>query len=241
MSYHIGAGYGSEFHLMRYLARYRNTLDDKIKREIGEGFLEWLDFIPGTDKEYNIQVPRKIKLPDHEITGVDFLREEHPQVFEEWKSFWPQSGNQQNWDAVCRIEIDGTNHWLLVEAKANTGEIKSSCGAEAPSMKIINAALSEMQKAFNLNSPNDLTRKYYQYANRLAVLYFLSKHIVPSKLLFIYFTGDKNPEKEKGCPKSVEEWKKALEEQYKWIGLDPAQKRTLGIHDLFLDVVPSKR
>ena len=39
MSTHIGAGYGSEFHLMRVMGRYRNEC--KKKEEIGWHTLFW--------------------------------------------------------------------------------------------------------------------------------------------------------------------------------------------------------
>ena len=55
MSAYIGAGYGSEFHLMRYLGRYRNMLNGLIEMEIGGRVVEWLDFFPGTDADYNIE------------------------------------------------------------------------------------------------------------------------------------------------------------------------------------------
>jgi hypothetical protein len=240
MSDHIGAGYGSEFHLMRYLGRYRNLLNALIEKEIGGRVIEWLDFSPGTDIEYDIKIPEKIKLPDHEIIGLEFLKEEDSDAFGQWKNFWPQSGIQPNWDGICRTEINSRKHWLLVEAKGNIDEIKSDCGAQRQSLTTIKTALSEMQKAFDLNSSYDLTKEYYQYANRLGVLYFLIKHNVPAKILFIYFIGDKNPKKEARCPKSIEEWKKPLEEQSRWIGLEAARKKSLGVHELYLNVVPPR-
>ena len=115
MSNHIGAGYGSEFHLMRYLARYRNRLNRRIEEKADGHVIEWLDFVPGKSEEYNMRVPCKPKLPDHELIGIEFLKDEYPRVVEKWWSFWPQRGNQQNWDAVAKMTIDGRNHWLLLE------------------------------------------------------------------------------------------------------------------------------
>lgn len=243
MSSHIGAGYGSEFHLMRYLARYRNRLNRRIEEKTGGRVIDWLDFMPGRKKEYSTRVPSKPKLPDHELVGLEFLKgaPEYAKVAEEWARFWPQTGNQQNWDAVAKMEIGGIGHWLLVEAKANTQEIKSNCGAEpGSSIKTIDNALKKTCEAFGMKPKGDLKKGYYQYANRLAALYFLRKHNIPTKLLFIYFLGDKNPGKERLCPTSRDEWRGALEKQQNWIGLDPEKKKTTGVIDLFLDVVASE-
>jgi len=240
MSNHIGAGYGSEFHLMRYLARYRNLLNRRIDEKTGGRVVEWLDFVPGKPEEYDTSVPNEPVLPDHELVGLEFLKDERGNVVKEWAAFWPQRGNQQNWDAVARMEISGMEYWLLVEAKANTQEIRSDCGAESESsIKTIDEALEKTCKAFGLKPKGNLKIRYYQYANRLAVLHFLKEHNIPAKLLFIYFVGDKNPEKEESCPKRAEGWEEALREQYKSIGLDPEKKKTIGVIDLFLDVVPS--
>ena len=243
MSTHIGAGYGSEFHLMRYLARYRNRLNRRIEEKTGGRVIEWLDFLPGKPAQYDMSVPCKPKLPDRELVGLKFLKgtREYAELAREWARFWPPSGNEQNWDAVAKMDISGVEHWLLVEAKANTQEIKSNCTAESESsIKTIDDALREMCEAFRMKPKGNLKKGYYQYANRLAVLHFLKEHNTPAKLLFIYFVGDKNPEKEESCPKSPKGWEKALMEQYDSIGLDPEKKKTTGVIDLFLDVVPSE-
>jgi hypothetical protein len=71
-------------------------------------------------------------------------------------------------------------------------------------------------------------------------LHFLTKNRIPAKLLFIYFYGDKNPEKEESCPKSQEDWRDALEKQQEAISLNPVKDKAIGIIDLFLNVVPSQ-
>jgi hypothetical protein len=197
--------------------------------------------MPGRPEEYSTRVPCKPTLPDHELVGLEFLKDEYRTVVTKWADFWPQRGNQQNWDAVARMEISGIEHWLLVEAKANTQEIKSDCGAESgASIKTIDEALKKTCAAFGMKPKGDLKIGYYQYANRLAVLHFLKEHKIPAKLLFIYFMGDKNPEKEECCPKSKGKWQEALRAQDGWIGLDADRKEAIGVIDLFLDVVPSE-
>lgn len=243
MSIHIGARYGSEFHLMRYLARYRKLLNSRIEEKTGGRVIEWLDFVPGKLEEYDTSVSGNPVLPDHELVGLEFLKDlpEYRKIADRWTKFWPQSGNQQNWDAVGKVDIDGVRHWLLVEAKANLLEIESDCGAKSEfSIKKIDHALKDMCGAFGLKPKDNLKREYYQYANRLAVLHFLTKNNRSAKLLSMYFCGDKNPGKEESCPQSEQDWREgALNEQDNWIGLNPERKKAIGIIELFLDVVPS--
>lgn len=240
MSRHIGSGYGSEYHLMRYMARYRNLLHQCIESEIGGSILEWLDFHPLTRDKYDPRDPGKVKLPDGEHLGLEFLQKSRPDALQAWRAFWPTTGKPPNWDAVCRINVAGQSHWLLVEAKAHAGELKSACKAEPRSMAIIREALGETRRGLSLHPEHDLTQRYYQYANRLAVLHFCRSVVhppVPCKLLFIYFTGDLNPHATL-CPRSRTEWKPALEAQHEWIGLDEDKARQLGVHSIFLDIVP---
>jgi hypothetical protein len=227
------------------MARYRNLLNQLVEKEVEGRVLEWLDFIPGDYSEYNTRVPCQTKLPDHEYVGVDFLQSERPDVVKAWKDFWPRTGNQQNWDSVGRIEIDGKKTLLLVEAKANLDELRSDCKATGSGQGIIESALDQTRRCFGLKPIGDLKKRYYQYANRLAILYFLNKHLqehpVPTKLLLVYFTGDKHPKKENRCPVNQRGWFNELTEQDNWIGVDSGLGRKLGVHKLFLHVVPETK
>jgi hypothetical protein len=40
----MGLGYGSEFHLLRYLGRHRRYLNRAIEDKFGGRVLDWLDF-----------------------------------------------------------------------------------------------------------------------------------------------------------------------------------------------------
>lgn len=40
----IGHGYGSEWHLLRYLGRHRNLLDNAVRDATRCGRFDWLDF-----------------------------------------------------------------------------------------------------------------------------------------------------------------------------------------------------
>jgi len=40
----IGYGYGSEWHLLRYLGYHRNYLNQEIDNQLGLQVIKWLDF-----------------------------------------------------------------------------------------------------------------------------------------------------------------------------------------------------
>lgn len=242
MSNYIGAGYGSEYHLMRYMARYRNELDSEIKTLIGTTCLNWLDFKHKNKNVYSTSEPTKVSLPDRELEGLEFVaKSEDPRLHKEWGSFWPQKGTQQNWDAVAKITIDKSDGWLLVEAKANTGEIKKCCNATASaSIKKIDCAFQKTKDFLTITASENWKKNYYQYANRLAALCFLRNHGIMAKLLFIYFFGDKHQQLRDGsiCPQTAQEWYPFLEEQKQYLGITDAIKQHFGIHELLLNVAP---
>ena len=242
MSAHIGAGYGSEFHLMRYMARYRNKMNDIINNEIMGQIVEWLDFIPGC--EYNPENPAKVILPDNEWEGLDFLKEtDNENVLEKWNDYWPQNGKSQNWDAIAKAKIDNRKTWIIVEAKAHTDETKSECNAiSLESIQMIDKAFKETKQAFGITSENDWKKTYYQYANRMATLHFLLENDIPAKLLFIYFFGDKHQHLTKGsiCPNNEKGWHSSIEEQRIYLGLSKEIMKKKGIHEIFLNVVKPK-
>jgi len=234
----MGCGYGSEFHLLRYMGRYRNEFSRLVARAIQVEVLCWLDFQHGGKYELPIG-SSKLSLPDQELKGLEFLDAPNFQsVLKDWEAFWPTTGNQQNWDAVGRVRVKCQPQWLLVEAKANTNEMISSCGATpgSPSMIQIEAAFRDTQNYFTITPGGDWTRDYYQLANRLAVLYFLRAHNIPARLLLIYFLGDKNPSGT--CPVNESDWRVEINLQDRHIGLNATKKRDLGIHELFIEVAP---
>ena len=223
----IGYGYGSEWHLLRYLGRHRHALNHAIETATGGQVTGWLDY------PFN---PRK-RMLDDEWKGLDFLPEDHPARIA-WKEWWPQSGVAQNWDAIGKLSVNGETEWLLVEAKAHIAEIISSCGAkEEGGLPRIRAALDETKQALGISSSSDWLQSYYQYGNRLAVLHFLAKHNIPARLLFIYFCGDSNPNAE--CPKDEAGWKKCLDKMYRHLGINDSTHKSK-VSKVFLGVVDNK-
>lgn len=231
----IGYGYGSEWHLLRYLGYHRKVLSETVIDLIYPGEdkkVEWLDFkFSGNNEPFK---------QDQELEGLEFLSGKQD-VMDKWKTFWPQSGTSQNWDAVGWIAPGENEELLLVEAKAYLGETRSSCGASEESKEIILAALEKTRKELGGNQPiENWLNQYYQYANRLAVLYFFMKESKPSincHMLFINFYGDKRPNNIK-CPQGKEEWEDYRERIHTSLGIDENSKLMKRVHHLLLPVHP---
>jgi len=229
----IGYGYGSEWHLLRHLGYHRAYLSQKVTEVVGGQGVEWLDFC-FSQKNAPLQ-------DDSEFVGLKFI--EDAQVQDKWRSFWPRTGNAQNWDAVGRIYVADATEWLLVEAKGHIGELESECGAtNRVSRQLILSALGKTSKAFgNCCQPIEhWLAPYYQYANRLAVLYFLMKECVPAvktRLLFIYFYGENREGCQ--CPQSEQEWLLPIQRMANWLGIDKHGELMQRVHYLFLPVNPA--
>jgi hypothetical protein len=145
----------------------------------------------------------------------------------ELQKFWPNNGPQ--WDALGKTS-DG-EAFFLVEAKANVPELVSFCGAkDKNSLNTISESLAETQRWLTCRHPNiDWKNGFYQYANRLAHLYFLrEKAGKEAYLIFLYFVADPTH-----IPNSCDAWNSALKLQRKLIGLS-AKKLTGKVIDIFI-------
>jgi hypothetical protein len=227
----IGFGYGSEWHLLRHLGYHRGYLSQKTLCVTGGHSMDWLDFDFSKENE-----PLK---DDKEFLGLEFIK--NAPVQENWKSFWPQTGNSQNWDAVGKIHFGNHDEWLLVEAKGHIGEIKSKCGAKPAGQQKIRSAFKETSQTFgNRSQPiENWLAPYYQYANRLAVLHFLMKECSPAvnaRLLFIYFYGENR--KDAICPQNEQGWQTEIQKMKAWLGIDENCELAQRVHYLFLPVNP---
>ncbi len=141
--------------------------------------------------------------------------------------FWPKQGPQ--WDALGRIEDKA---YFLVEAKAHVSEIISSSQAKsAKSKALINNSLYETGKYLKLNPNIDLSKRFYQYSNRLAHLYLLRElNNIPAYLVFVYFISDYTH-----VPTTREEWKDALQLMYATLGTHK-HKLSKYVIDVLIDV-----
>jgi len=232
----IGHGYGSEWHLLRYLGYHRSYFSEQILQLVGGQRLEWLDF---NFTKVNDPLRR-----DRELIGLEFI--DNPDVHRQWHAFWPQSGNAQNWDAVGKIRRNGRDEWLLVEAKAHIHEEKSGgCQTSNPrSKEKIEQALVKTMGAFGGSSQplEHWLGSYYQYANRLAALHFLMgecQPTIPAKLLFIFFLGDKHDDQK--CPQNRDEWESIINEVESCLRIErdfPLYER---VHHLFIHVNPDAK
>ena len=121
-----------------------------------------------------------------------------------------------------------------MEAKSHIAEMKSNCGAGTESTLKIKRAFESVKQVLGANPDADWTKVYYQAANRVATLYFLEQEGIRTRLLFVYFCGDRFPGKE--CPASEQEWKPAIEAQRLHLGLESEHRLSDRIHELFLPV-----
>ena len=224
----MGYGYGSEWHLLRFLGRHRQSLDRRVFQEIGRGErIEWVD------SHFAAESP----LRDAERKGLDFL-DSHPEIQAQWREWWPQGRGIPNWDAVGWLIEGTTKELLLVEAKANVEELQSNCGAKDPnSLKKITAALMETQRALGMPYARNWLRGCYQMANRLALLHFLNSRGIPTHLVLIYFTGDRGSRKPKRtCPSSRQEWLRPLAEQEVALAVGSNHPLESRVQSIFLSV-----
>lgn len=112
------------------------------------------------------------------------------------RSFWPSQG--PSWDALARTsDIDGRLRpgVLLVEAKSHLSEMYGNgCQAQGESKRLIVKALAETQAWCGVAGQPDWLGPLYQYANRLAHLYFFRERLKqfnrPAWLVNIYFLND---------------------------------------------------
>jgi hypothetical protein len=144
------------------------------------------------------------------------------------KNFWPSRGPQ--WDALGRASEAGP--YFLVEAKANIPELLSDSKAKAPaSLDLIKNSLKETQKYLNCKSHIDWTKGFYQYANRIAHLYYLRcLNNVKAYLVFVYFVNDTTH-----ISTSKSEWEGAIRLQKQLMGLSKHKLQKYIFH-VFIDV-----
>ena len=222
----IGYGYGGECHLLRFMGRHRQLLNRRILEIVGGDSIDWPDF--GFE-------PRK-SWPDAEIKGLDFLDPDHPASLA-WRDFWPQGRGIHNWDAAGKVTFGDAQEWLLAEAKANLEELRSDCRATSPTNRPkIERALSETKQVLGVPEDRDWLRGYYQLCNRIAALYFLNVHGVPSHLLYICFLGDSGDGR-RTCPEDREGWQESLLTQDRHVGLPKGHLLEARMHKLFLPIV----
>jgi hypothetical protein len=126
--------------------------------------------------------------------------------------FWPRSGPR--WDALGRTK---SGKLILVEAKAYIEEcVDVRSKASDASRKQIQQALSAAKRAFSASKDASWESPCYQYANRLAHLYFLhALNDLDAYLVFLYFADAPDVP----SPASEAEWRGASRLVDKALGL----------------------
>jgi hypothetical protein len=144
--------------------------------------------------------------------------------------FWPSGGPQ--WDALGRA-VSG--EIILIEAKAHISELLSSpMQASDSSAELIGASLKEAAVALKASPGTDWSKRFYQYANRLAHAWFLAQtNGLPVRLAFVYFIGDADMD----GPLSRREWEAALTVLHEALGLRGKLPRY--VVEVFIDVRPA--
>lgn len=219
----MGNGYGSECHLLRYLGRHRALLDRKVLEVTGAAAIEWLDYPFDHSRSW----------PEGEWKGVDFLGDDAP-AKAVWRGAWPQGGNAPNWDAIGRLQLGSGEAWLLVEAKGNLEELRSSCKASPRGGRpLIEALLTRTRQRLGVAADRDWLSGHYQLCNRLAVLDLLNENGSPAHLLNIYFVGDRSGPG-RTCPRDAAGWTPALAAMEEHVGLASKHPLARRVHKLFL-------
>ena len=107
------------------------------------------------------------------------------------RAFWPQSGPR--WDGLAKIETAGAlSGVVLVEAKSYLEEMEGDgCKAKKASLDQIQKSLTEAKRWFDVPESADWLRPLYQFANRLAHVYFLrERHGIATWLVNVCVTND---------------------------------------------------
>jgi hypothetical protein len=119
------------------------------------------------------------------------------------REFWPDRGPQ--WDAIARSD---KGHVLLIEAKAHIAEMLSPASSAGPASKHrIEQAFAHVIADLGAKPKAPWTDSFYQYANRLAHLWFLKQNGVSAKLVLVSFLHDLDM----GGPTHPEAWNAATQ------------------------------
>ena len=102
---------------------------------------------------------------------------------------------------------------------------------------LIAGTLDGDKRSLGVEPARDWLNGHYQYCNRVAVLSFLQEQGTPTRLLFVYLTGDSGGPR-RTCPADRQGWSPALRAQAEHVGLPAGPPLEDRIHHLFLEVVP---
>ncbi len=127
--------------------------------------------------------------------------------------FWPRFGPQ--WDALA---VTDQGQILLVEAKSHISQMATSPGQARgkSAQQLINQSLDETKTFLKARGMADWSTSFYQYANRLAHLYWLRElNGIDAYLVNLFFLNDG----EINGPRTQAEWQGAIELQQVFMGV----------------------
>jgi hypothetical protein len=233
----IGYGYGSEWHLLRWLGYHRDELSRRVAEELRADRVEW------RDGEFNVH-PRGAFDIDHEWVNLGFLEAGHP-ARQAWRATWPRASGSvgPHWDAIGLAHFGDRAEWILVEAKANLREVQSDCAAHsAASLEMIRAAFAVAGPSFGVDDTSTWLRGHYQFANRLTALRVMNANDAPAHLLMICICGDDaarygSATGQVTCPPDEAGWRETLDAMHAHLGWRYGHG-SLGnrVHEMFLPV-----
>ena len=197
----LALGYGSKYQLLRMLGWHRNDFNNAIAIVAGiDSDINWLDF--------SFNGPE-----DKELLNFDFI----PELKNEWRKYWACGVSGLNWDAVGKTH-DGI--YVLIEAKAHVGELKSSAGGKKQSKKNNNIVINSFLKKYHINkAAEDWNKDCYQLANRLIALDFLNSKGFKAKLVYVLFENRYEFNSSSNKSASRDEWLKAFNDELVLAGI----------------------
>ncbi|GGD26403.1 hypothetical protein [Flavobacterium orientale] len=182
----------SEFWLRKLINEHSNLLNEYLlenKIISKKDIIEWLSPISNDDNAeyYDEEFLEKLKIDKNKLKIP-------------LKEFWPSGGPR--WDGIGKTN---TNKYFLIEAKAHIEEaVDYGSGAKAiKSINLIEKSIEEAKNFYSNNQSAYWQKPFYQYANRLAHLYYLKElNELNAYVIFIYFCNAPDVVK----PTSKEEW-----------------------------------
>ena len=163
-----------------------------------------------------------------------------PKLSHKLAEFWPLGGPV--WDALATVEgKSGSRGVILLEAKSHILELANpsyACKATGKSLEKIKSSLTTVKRELKVKRNIDWLGEYYQYANRLAHLYFLTiVGQVPTWMVFLYFVGDV----EQNNPFVVADWTASIDQMPNKLGLPRDHLLEQTIVNVFAPVRESNR
>jgi len=187
-----------------YRGSRKHVLDWTGQPTFSDDLVKLLDPVPIQVSSNTPYMPRGYEAPDEarlETFGPDCIPRSH--AWPTLKTWWlahPAGANTPNWDIAVHCTIEDRPGFILVEAKANSKELKTdgkpmyetASQNSRDNHEQIGKAIEEACAGWRRLDPSvSITRdSHYQLANRLAFTWKLGMLGFPVILVYLGFTGD---------------------------------------------------